>query len=158
MKTKQPSKNSLPVAPSMKPALKSIYLPIENINYNYRSLQIALLAILLGIAGGLVARILTMLIGLITNLSFYGRFSFEFSSPAGNHLGLWVIIVPVIGAIIVGFMAKYGSAGIRGHGIPEAMEQILSNESRIQPRLTFLKPILQQFLLERAAHSALNDQ
>ncbi|MHB9013542.1 MAG: chloride channel protein, partial [Ignavibacteriaceae bacterium] len=72
---------------------------------------------------------------------FYGAFSFTFSSPAQNHLGLWVIIIPIAGAIVVGFMAKYGSAGIRGHGIPEAMEQVLLNESKIQPRLTFLKPI-----------------
>ena len=56
-------------------------------------------------------------------------------------MGLWVILIPIAGSVIVELMAKYGFAGIRGHGIPEAMEQVLLNESKIQPRLTFLKPI-----------------
>ena len=92
-------------------------------------------------AAGLVARVLTGLIGLITNLAFYGRFDTSFASPAGNHLGPFVVAVPVAGAIIVGFMARYGSKAIRGHGIPEAMEQVLFNESRIPARMTFLKPL-----------------
>ncbi|WP_426271904.1 chloride channel protein [Dyella kyungheensis] len=106
-----------------------------------RVLWICLLAMLLGSAVALVARLLTALIGLVTNLAFYGRISTEFSSPAGNHLGLWVIAVPVIGGLIVGAMARWGSRAIRGHGIPEAMEQVLLNESRIPPRITWLKPV-----------------
>jgi H+/Cl- antiporter ClcA len=96
---------------------------------------------ILGAIAFCVSQILTCLIGLITNLSFYGRFSLNFTSPAGNRLGLWVIVVPAIGGIVVGFMARYGSKAIRGHGIPEAMEQILLNESRIPARMTFLKPL-----------------
>ena len=99
------------------------------------------IAIVLGVLAGFVAPILTHLIGLVTNLSFYGTVSTAFNSPAGNHLGLLVIIVPVIGGILVGFMARYGSKAIRGHGIPEAMEQVLENNSRIPARITFLKPI-----------------
>ena len=64
-----------------------------------------------------------------------------FTSPAGNHLGLWVLVIPVIGGVIVGLMARYGSEGIRGHGIPEVIEKILQGQSRIAPRLTFLKPL-----------------
>jgi H+/Cl- antiporter ClcA len=64
-----------------------------------------------------------------------------YASPAGNHLGYMVVAVPVIGGIIVGIMARYGSRAIRGHGIPEAMEQILTNESKIPVKITFLKPI-----------------
>ncbi len=82
-----------------------------------------------------------LLIGLITNLSFYGRLSTNFVSPAGNQLGSLVIAVPILGAVVVGLMARYGSGAIRGHGIPEAMEQVLLNQSRIPPRLTFLKPL-----------------
>ena len=62
-------------------------------------------------------------------------------SPRHNHLGLWVILIPVIGGLIVGVMAKYGSSKIKGHGIPEAMEAVLVNRSRIQPRVAILKPI-----------------
>jgi CBS domain-containing protein len=66
---------------------------------------------------------------------FYGHFSFNFVSARFNHLGLWVIPIPVIGGLIVGVMAKYGSPKIKGHGIPEAMEAVLVNRSRIQPRV-----------------------
>ncbi|HEV8123838.1 MAG TPA: chloride channel protein [Gemmatimonadales bacterium] len=87
------------------------------------------------------AQLLTGLIGFITNLSFYGRLSTDFVTPWDNHLGPLVIGIPVVGALIVGVMARYGSAAIRGHGIPEAMEQVLLNESRIPARITLLKPL-----------------
>src|SRR4051794_35039170 len=90
---------------------------------------------------GFIAKALVLLINLITNFSFYGNFSFANLGPAQNHLGWFVIIVPVIGSLIVGVMARFGSAAIRGHGIPEAMEQVLTNESKIKPVITFLKPI-----------------
>ncbi|WP_445147456.1 chloride channel protein [Dyella sp. Tek66A03] len=106
-----------------------------------RVLWIAGLAMILGAVVALVARALTALIGLVTNLAFHGRWSTDFSSPAGNHLGLWVIAVPVLGGLVVGAMARWGSRAIRGHGIPEAMEQVLLNESRIPARMTWLKPV-----------------
>ena len=108
---------------------------------NRRVVFISLVSIVVAVGAGLVAQALTRLIGLITNISFYGRFSAAFSSPAYNHLGPWVIVVPVVGGIIVGIMARYGSAAIRGHGIPEAMEQVLFGQSRIPPRVTLLKPL-----------------
>jgi H+/Cl- antiporter ClcA/CBS domain-containing protein len=139
-----PEKNidkTLPVAPSMEPALDSMRYPQPSAPFGNRTVIISILSILLGIAAGFIAQLLTRLIGLITNISFYGKISTAFSSPAYNHLGLYVIFIPVLGGIIVGLMARYGSTGIRGHGIPEAMEQVILNESRIPPRLTFLKPI-----------------
>ncbi|WP_291270445.1 chloride channel protein [Geothrix sp.] len=102
---------------------------------------IGLLATALGLALGLIAEGLLRLIGLVTNLAYYHRFSASFTSPAGHHLGWSALFVPVAGGLIVGLMARYGSAAIRGHGIPEAMEQILLNESRIPPRITLLKPL-----------------
>lgn len=109
--------------------------------FNKRIFFISFLSLLLGIFSGFIARILTGLIGFITNLSFYGILSTAFSSPKNNHLGVYVIIIPIIGALIVGLMARYGSKGIRGHGIPEAMEHVLTNKSKIPPRLIFLKPL-----------------
>jgi CIC family chloride channel protein len=108
---------------------------------NRRVVFISLISIVIAAGAGLVAQALTRLIGLITNISFYGRLSTAFNSPAYNHLGPWVIAVPVIGGVIVGLMARYGSEAIRGHGIPEAMEQVLFGQSRIPPRVTFLKPL-----------------
>jgi H+/Cl- antiporter ClcA len=84
---------------------------------------------------------LVMLIALVTNLAFYGRWSLHEVSPADHQLGPWVVLVPVLGGLVVGLMARWGSRAIRGHGIPEAMEQVLLNESKILPRITFLNPI-----------------
>jgi len=108
---------------------------------NQRTLTITMLSIGVAACAAFVAQALIRIIGLITNLSFYGRWSTAFVSPADHHLGAWVIVVPIIGGLLVGIMARYGSMGIRGHGIPEAMVQILTNESRVPPILTLLKPL-----------------
>src|ERR1700676_1023695 len=102
---------------------------------------ISVLAAAVGMIAGVVAFLLYNLIGLLTNLAFYHVWSFQFRSPAENQLGPWVITIPVVGGIIVGFMAKYGSPKIKGHGIPEAMEAVLISKSRIEAKLMILKPI-----------------
>lgn len=106
-----------------------------------RALTISGLAILIGLASAYIALALLRLIGLFTNLFFFGRWSTSMASPAGNHLGLWEIAVPVGGALIIGFMARYGSERIRGHGIPEALEAILINGSKVEPKVALLKPL-----------------
>jgi CIC family chloride channel protein len=108
---------------------------------NFRMLWVSVVSAVIGVAAGLIAFLLYNLIGLFTNIAFFHRFSFAFTSARLNTLGLWVIIVPVIGALMVGVMAKYGSSKIRGHGIPEAMEAVLISKSKIQPRVAILKPI-----------------
>ena len=104
-------------------------------------LLVSVLAAGIGLVAGVVAFVLYKLIGMFTNLFFFHRWSFDFSSAQHNHLGWVVIITPVIGGLIVGVMAKYGTSKIKGHGIPEAMEAVLSNRSRIAPRVAILKPI-----------------
>ncbi|HEY4064994.1 MAG TPA: chloride channel protein [Puia sp.] len=113
----------------------------RNSPVNKRVLYLSLQVIVNALVIGLVAKGLVYLIDMITNLSFYGRFSFATNSPAGNHLGIWVVGIPIAGALLVGLMARYGSQAIKGHGIPEAMEKIILDDSRIPPALTFLKPI-----------------
>ena len=107
----------------------------------YRLEIISLLAALVGILAGLIAYVLYDLIGLITNLAYYHEWSFHFRSPEHTQLGLWIIVTPVIGGIIIGFMAKYGSEKIKGHGIPEAMEAVLTSRSRIEAKVAILKPL-----------------
>ncbi len=107
----------------------------------FRMVLISFLAGGIGLIAGLIAFVLYKLIGLFTNIFFYHRFVAEFVSARHNQLGAWVILIPVIGGIVVGFMAKYGSSKIKGHGIPEAMEAVLVNRSRIEPRVAILKPI-----------------
>ncbi|MGB8888727.1 MAG: chloride channel protein [Candidatus Korobacteraceae bacterium] len=107
----------------------------------FRTGVVSLLAAVIGMLAGVIAYLLYNLIGLFTNIFFYHRISFAFVSARNNHLGLLVIVTPVIGGIIVGIMARYGSDKIRGHGIPEAMEAVLVNRSRIEPKVAILKPI-----------------
>ena len=106
-----------------------------------RLVYVAALSVMVAAAISIIAKLLVCLINIVTNFSFYGLLSPAFHSPAANHLGIWVVIVPAIGGLLVGFMSLYGSKAIRGHGIPEAMEQILINQSKIKPSITFLKPI-----------------
>ena len=106
-----------------------------------RMLTISLIAIAIGVVSAWVAKGLLLLISLFTNLFFFQRVSFVAVSPADNTLGLAVLIVPVIGALIIGLMARYGSDRIRGHGIPEAIEAILINGSRVEPKVALLKPV-----------------
>lgn len=131
----------LPVAAGLSAALESANVPRQPTLVNRRTLIVSLLAIFIGIASGYISLFLKALIGLITNLVFYGRISFTMITPFDNHLGLWVIVVPVIGGVLIGLMARYGDKGIRGHGMPEAIEGVVANESRMHARLTFLKPL-----------------
>ncbi len=132
----------LPVAPSLDVTIGRNHFESEMKAVNTQTIMLCLLACLLGTLSAVVAQILTHLIGLVTNLFFFQRISFDFISPYNKEAwGYWVIFIPVIGGLIVGIMARFGSKAIRGHGIPEAMENILINESRIPLRLTFLKPL-----------------
>jgi CIC family chloride channel protein len=107
----------------------------------FRIVLVSFLAAAIGLVAGLVAYALYKLIGLFTNLFFFHEWSTTFRSVGSHHLGAWVILVPVVGGLIVGVMAKYGSSKIKGHGIPEAMEAVLTNRSRIEPKVAILKPI-----------------
>jgi CIC family chloride channel protein len=121
--------------------------PAANLTVNdpvdavYRLEIVSLLAALIGILAGLVAYALYDLIGLFTNLAYYHEWSFHFRSPEHTQIGPWIIVTPVVGALIIGFMAKYGSEKIKGHGIPEAMEAVLTTRSRIEAKVAILKPL-----------------
>ncbi len=114
---------------------------LADFSTNRRVLLLSALASVIGVLGAFVAYALIWLIAAITNLSFYHRFSTQAVAPQGHHLGYWVVLVPVIGALIIGLMARFGSEKIRGHGIPEALEAILLGRSRIQAKVAILKPL-----------------
>ena len=99
------------------------------------------MALVVGCAGAGAAWALYHLISLATNIAYYGRFSAALVGPPTHALGWWTVLVPVVGCLIIGLMARFGSEKIRGHGIPEAMEAILIGRSRIQPRVALLKPV-----------------
>ncbi|HZW09520.1 MAG TPA: chloride channel protein, partial [Phycisphaerales bacterium] len=131
----------LPVSPSLGVTLEAAQLPTESTSVDLRLARICALALALGGVAAIAAHALMLLIAFITNLAFHHRLSVEHSSPAHHALGAGVVAVPIVGGIVVGLMARYGSKAIRGHGIPETMERILTHESRIPARLTLLKPL-----------------
>jgi H+/Cl- antiporter ClcA/CBS domain-containing protein len=106
-----------------------------------RVISLSLIAIGIGVVSSFVALALIRLIDLCTNVFYFQRFSFEAASPAEHSLGLGAVAVPVLGALIIGAMARYGSERIRGHGIPEALESILVGGSRVDPKVALLKPV-----------------
>ncbi|MEO5967223.1 MAG: chloride channel protein [Ferruginibacter sp.] len=132
---------TIPVSVSLASPSQEISLGPTSSNNKKRLLFISFIVFLISAAISYIAWLLVYLINFVTNLSFYGNFSIEHTSPAGNLLGLWVIIIPAIGGLIVGILALYGSKAIRGHGIPETMEKILTNQSKIPPAITYLKPL-----------------
>ena len=143
-----PDAGAVPVAPGLAPALARTGTPDgprgpgETFPVDRRTVFIALLAVAIAIGAGLIAQLLLRLIALATNLSFLGRLSSEFVSPGALHPSrVLLLVVPLLGGVIVGLMARYGSAAIRGHGIPEVMERVLLGESRIPVRVMFLKPL-----------------
>ncbi|MDB5202055.1 MAG: chloride channel protein [Ferruginibacter sp.] len=131
----------IPISTSLTDTLEAENIHPDNRRDKSRLLTIAALAIAIAIFISVIAKVLVLLINLATNISFYGKFSLEHATPLGHSLGLLVIVVPAVGGVLVGLMALYGSKAIRGHGIPEAMEQILTNQSKIKPTISYLKPL-----------------
>lgn len=141
MKGSTTIEKGIPISPLLDPIINADNDQSKKGESKRRMLTISFYSFLIAIATSVIAKFLVLLINLITNISFYGRVSLNHNSPADNTLGLFVILLPAIGGLIVGLMAYYGSKAIRGHGIPEAMEQILTNQSKIKPTITYLKPI-----------------
>lgn len=141
MNKKERSDTGIPISISLQPSLEDININAQKPVFKSRVLTISMLSVIVAICISFIAKFLVYLINLVTNISFYGTWSIGHATPVNNTLGLWVIAIPAVGGIIVGLMALYGSKAIRGHGIPEAMEQILTNQSKIKPTITYLKPI-----------------
>ncbi|WP_292392971.1 chloride channel protein [Mesorhizobium sp.] len=104
-------------------------------------LIIAAIAVVVATAGLFAGIVLLKLIRLATNIAYFGQFSLADLKLEDTPLGLAAVIVPVIGALIIGLMARFGSEKIRGHGIPEAIEAILLGRSRLDAKVAVLKPL-----------------
>lgn len=115
--------------------------PLADFKADPRLLLLAGMAIIVGTGAAFAAWGLVKAITLITNIVWFGAID-TLTRPMGDaHRGLWMVVAPVLGGIVIGLMARYGSEKIRGHGIPEAIEAILIGESRMSPRVAVLKPI-----------------
>jgi CIC family chloride channel protein len=136
MKENTPDQSSIAENPNIAPAGS-----LGDFTTTWRVLPITGLALVIGVLSAYVAVVLLKLISFFTNVFFFLRFTTAPASPGDTHLGPWVIFVPVIGGLIVGLMARFGSDKIRGHGIPEAIEAILLRGAKVEPRLAVLKPV-----------------
>lgn len=141
MTKKSDQRRGIPVALAMDQVLHQASFRPGGGTDKRRLLYITFLAIFSAIVISAVAKGMVLLIDVITNLVFHGTLDLAYVPPGENQLGLWVVLIPTIGGVLVGLMALYGSRAIRGHGIPEAMEQILTNQSKIKPSITYLKPL-----------------
>lgn len=112
---------------------------LADFSTNRRVLLLSGMAIAIGAISSLAAYALLWLIAAIANLAFYHRFYAVPAVPQGHHFGLWVVLVPVAGAIVIRLMARFGSDKIRGPGIPEALEAILLGRSRISLKVAILQ-------------------
>jgi H+/Cl- antiporter ClcA/predicted transcriptional regulator len=140
----QPGIDAPPAAPahaSPEATRRASMAALGDFTTDSRLLLLTAMAVVVGTMGALVAYVLVWLIGLITNAVYYHRFSTELVSPAANALGWWAVLVPMVGGLAVGLMARFGSEKIRGHGIPEAMEAILIGRSRMEAKVAVLKPL-----------------
>ena len=135
------AKGRIPISISLDENLNRLNMHPQPLADKKRLAYMAVLAVAVAACISIVAKALVYLINLITNLSFHHQWSIEEGSPATHSYGIFVIVIPAIGGLIVGLMALYGHRAIRGHGIPEAMEQILTNNSKIRPSITYLKPL-----------------
>ncbi|MEO6828681.1 MAG: chloride channel protein [Acidobacteriaceae bacterium] len=135
--------SNTPGGASLKPQKKSQF----GVALEPEVIKICVFAVLVGFVGGLVAQGLLELIYFFTNLFFYGTPSFQITDPANNHLGLWVILIPAVGGLMVGFMVHYWEPTLKGHGIPEAMEAVLFGHSRMRIRVAILKPLATAFAI-----------
>jgi chloride channel protein, CIC family len=125
-------------------ATSQLIAPVDTLRdftTTWRVLPISGLALIIGVVSAYVAVVLLKLINFFTNVFFFHRLSSAQAFPGNAHIGLWVVFVPVIGGLIVGLIARFGSDKIRGHGIPEAIEAILLRGAKVEPRLAVLKPV-----------------
>jgi len=143
-----PDPGALPVAPGFaaveeeSDSAPDVLTPHEAQLVDKRTIFISAAAMAVALGAGLLSQVLIRLIALFTNVAFYGRVSAAVVSPADAHAPWFVILlVPIVGGLIVGVLARYGSASIRGHGIPEVMERVIHGESRIPARVMVLKPV-----------------
>src|SRR3546814_15641298 len=99
------------------------------------------MAPVVGTGGAFGAWLLLKSIAIVTNAFWFGRLSAQDAEISDSAVGLAIVAIPVIGSLIIGVMARFGSEKIRGHGIPEAIETILFGESRLSLKVAVLKPI-----------------
>ncbi|HVJ43289.1 MAG TPA: chloride channel protein [Dongiaceae bacterium] len=141
MTSSRTSSNAAAIAPARPAADRRPAVHLGDFTADRRVLMLMAMALVVGAGGVFAAWVLTRLIALCGNLAYRGAVGFSMPHLADMALGIGTIAIPVIGGLVIGLMARYGSEKIRGHGIPEAMEAILFGKSRMDPKIAVLKPL-----------------
>jgi CIC family chloride channel protein len=128
-------------ADSEAPPLLAESTVLRDYSADSRMLFISAVAAVLGCVSAVLSWVLLRLIGLSTNLFYFQRWQFDEVDPSTHHMGWWAVFVPVVGGLLVGLIARFGSPAVRGHGMPEAVEAVVFGGARIKPRVAFLKPL-----------------
>ncbi|QNI34098.1 chloride channel protein [Alloacidobacterium dinghuense] len=118
-----------------------LYSHLRDFNADPRMLLLSVLALVIGASGAILAYFLLHLIYAATNLFYFQRLSWQFVSPAKNTLHWLALFVPIVGGLMIGVMARFGTDKIRGHGIPEALEAILMNGAKVDGKVAIYKPL-----------------
>src|SRR6185437_7355758 len=122
--------------------LKGSSSVLRDFTVDRRVWLLSAVAVGIGACAAALAVTLLKMIALCTNIFYFHRLSLAAVEPAGSTLPLWLMpVVPIVGGLIVGVMARYGSDKIRSHGMPEAIEAILLNGARVEPKIAVLKPV-----------------
>jgi chloride channel protein, CIC family len=132
---------ALPIAPSIAPLLVAMGIRPHPARSSRRLGGLCVLSAGVATLAAIAAEILVRLIAVITNVCWNGHWSSVPAEPNPHRMGWWTLLIPIAGGLIVGLMARFGAPGIRGHGIPEAMEQTLTKRGCIPPRMIVLKPL-----------------
>jgi chloride channel protein, CIC family len=115
---------------------------LRDFTVNKRVWLLTAVSLAIGVGAAGLAVVLLRAIAFMTNLFYYHRLSLAMVGPAGSSLSHWLMpLVPIVGGLLVGLLAHYGSEKIRGHGIPEAIEAILLHGARVDPKVAILKPL-----------------
>ncbi len=118
-----------------------LYSHLRDFHADPRMLLLSGLALIIGASGAALAYFLLHLIYAATNIFYFHRLSWQFVSPAANTLHWVAVFVPIVGGLIIGVMARFGTDKIRGHGIPEALEAILMNGAKVDGKVAIYKPL-----------------
>ncbi len=122
--------------------MKSRPSALRDFTVDRRVWLLTVTALFIGAGASGLAVLLLRAIALATNAFYYHRLSLAMVGPTGSPLSPWIMpSIPVVGGLLVGLMAHYGSDKIRGHGIPEAIEAILLRGARVDPKVAVLKPL-----------------
>src|SRR6056297_1481699 len=114
---------------------------VFRVSISQKTLQLIFLSAVVGVVSAFIAIGFRYLLFFFQNLFFYQEISVTEVSPIDHDLGIWVIVVPAIGGLLVGLITKFVAGEAKGHGVPEVMESISLHGGKMRPRIVLFKAL-----------------